>query len=158
VGDATGTRLPPADDAGDGTPPASVETRGREMLASLDFEDVSTRPRGARSLEATQPGHHARMQRMRWFAYGILVGTVGSVMGAGGAEALLHATCDWSSGALRAFGCGAVDDAPPFLPMGLAVAPGPSAGPAIVPTVRVDDLPPAAKDPGPDSRGPTRAP
>jgi hypothetical protein len=154
VGGAVGARRLP-DGSGDAAR-ASVETRRTERLASLDFEDNST-PRGAQSLEATQPGHRARMQRIRWFAYGILVGTVGSAVGGGGAEVLLHATCDWSAGAVRALGCGPVNT-PPALPMGLGVAPRPSAPPAIVPTVRVDDLPPAARDPGPDSRGPTRAP
>jgi hypothetical protein len=153
VGDAVGTRVSPEGSVD--AAPASVGTRRTERLASLDFEDGGTRP-GARSMEATQPGHRARMQRIRWFAYGILVGTVGSAVGGGGAEILLGATCEWSTGVVRAFGCGAVNS-PPASPMDLAVAPVPSIPQASVPTVRVDDLP-AAKDPGPDSRGPTRAP
>jgi hypothetical protein len=154
LGDAGGA--PPSPNGSGGGTPAYVETHRAQRLASLDFEDGASRL-GSRSLEATQPGHRARMQRIRWFAYGILVGTVGSAVGGGGAEILLRATCDWSAGAVRALGCGLVD-ARPALPMRLAVAPGPSAAPPSVPTVRVDDLPPAAKEPSAESRGPTRAP
>jgi hypothetical protein len=153
-GDAGGT-TPSRNGSGYGTP-VYVEKHRTERLASLDFEDGASRL-GPQSLEATQPGHRARMQRIRWFAYGILVGTVGSAVGGGGAEILLRATCDWSAGAARALGCGLVDTRS-VLPLGLAIAPGPSAPPPSVPTVRVDDLPPAAKDPSADSRGPTRAP
>jgi hypothetical protein len=104
-----------------------------------------------RSLEATQPGHRARMERIRWFAYGILVGTVGSAVGGGGGEALLRAVHDCSAGAARTIESRPVE-APTALPMGLAVSPAQTEPPATVPTVRVDDLPPATKD------RPTRAP
>ena len=151
---AGSTGLAPAG-SGEGTP-TYVETARTQRLASLDFEESTSR-RGGQSLEATQPGHRARRQRIRWFAYGILVGTVGSAMGGGGAEALLRAAREWSAGAVRTLD-GRPVEAPPALPMGMAVTPGDIDAPAAVPTVRVDDLPPATREPGAASHGPTRVP
>jgi hypothetical protein len=121
---------------------AEDAARARQRrLASLDFEEGSLRD-ARQSLEATQPGRRARMQRIRWFAYGIVVGTLGASLGGGGAEALCRVMRDVGARAVR------TSDSRP-------AAPDP---PAAVPTVRVDDLPPAARDPGRDPRSSTRAP
>jgi hypothetical protein len=125
-------------------------------LAPLDFEDITSR-RNAPSLETTQPGHRARMQRIRWFAYGIVVGTVGAAMGGGGAEALCRAVREMHAGTARAADSRSVEASPTLPPLDLEVAPG-ADPPPVVPTVKVGDLPPAAKDRGANPRGSTRAP
>jgi hypothetical protein len=92
--------------------PGCAESSHPPALAALDYEDVSAR-RSPPSLEKTQPGHRARMQRIRWFAYGIVVGTLGAAIGGGGAEPLCRAFHDWVAGAVRTYDGRSVENPPP---------------------------------------------